>query len=43
MQIDCQLKSQSQSERVFRATHADVALNISQIGLTIAACRLASQ
>ena len=28
---------------VFAATHADVALNMSQSGLTIAACRLASQ
>ena len=30
-------------KRVFTATHADIALNMSQTGLMIAACRLASQ
>ena len=30
-------------KRVFAATHADVILNMSQTGLTIAACRLASR
>ena len=36
-------KVRSSLKWVFAATHADVALNMSQTGLTIVACRLASQ
>ena len=36
-------KVRASLKRLFAATHADVALNMSKTGLTIAACRLASQ
>ena len=46
-ELKCKLiansKVRASLKRVFAATHADVALNMSQTGLTIAACRLASQ
>ena len=46
-ELKCKLiansKVRASLKRVFAATHADVALNMSQTGLTIAAYRLASQ
>ena len=46
-ELKCKLitnsKVRASLKRVFAATHADVALNMSQTGLMIAACRLASQ
>ena len=46
-ELKCKLiansKVRASLKRLFAATHADVALNMSQTGLTIAACRLASQ
>ena len=47
MELKCKLiansKVRASLKRAFAATHADVALNMSQTGLTIAACRPASQ
>ena len=46
-ELKCELiansKVRASLKRVFAATHADVSLNMSQTGLTIAACQLASQ